>query len=87
MCISRVAISVGVMIAMMTSMVRHWKTARAFAILIIIAKELNTGPGKVCIVLNAQIPIRPQRSPIQGTPFSPRLFTKKVTARYKECIW
>ena len=82
MCISRVAISVGVMNATMGSMVRHWKTARAFAMLMRIAKELNTGPGVVCIVLNAQIRIRPQRgAPIQGAPISPRLFTKKVTIR------
>ena len=87
MCISRVAISVCVMVDMRGSMVSHWKTARAFAMLMRIAKELNTGPGVECIVVNAQIRIRSQSSPIQGTPISPRLFTKKVTARYKECIW
>ena len=46
---SRVAISAGVafLIAMIGNQVHHWKTARAFAISMRVAKELNTGPGVV----------------------------------------
>ena len=85
--------SVGVvlLIVMISPMVSHWMTARAFAMLMRIAKELNTGPGIVGIVigrvLNAQIWIRPQRTPIQWTPVSPRLFTKKITVRHEERTW
>ena len=41
--------SVGVvlLIVMISPMVSHWMTARAFAMLMRIAKELNTGPGIV----------------------------------------
>ena len=85
MCISRVAISVGVLVDMGGKRVSHWKTARAFAMLMRIAKELNTGPGKICIVSDVQIWIT-KRSPIQGANISPHLFTKKLSARYKECI-
>ena len=87
MCISRDAISVHVLVDMGGSLVSHWKTARAFAMLMSIAKELNTGTGVVCIARNAHIRIRPQSTPIQDTPIFPPLFTKKVTARYKECLW
>ena len=66
-------------------MVCRWKTARVFAILMRIAKELNTGPGKICFVSNVQ-PIPPKKSPIQGAAISPHLFTKKVSARYEERI-
>ena len=67
--------------------VYHWKTAKAFAMLMEIAKDLNTGPGVVGGAIHVQIRIRPQHSLIQGTHGSPRLFTKKVTTCYKECIW
>jgi hypothetical protein len=79
--ISRFAISAGVaiLIAMIGRKVSLWKTARAFAIMMRIAKELNTGPGVVCGVLNVEIRIRPHRLPIRGAPLSPRLFTKKIS--------
>ena len=89
MCISKVAIIVSALALlqdMILNLVSHWKTARAFAILMRIAKELNTGPGKMRFVLNVQ-PIPPKNSPIQGAAISPHLFTKKVSARYKEWIW
>ena len=84
--ISRYAISVSVIIAMMGKEVYHWKTARAFAILMRLAKELNTGPVVVCAI-NVRIQTRPQRTPIQRTFGSPRLFTEKVTAPFKVCVW
>ena len=87
--ISRFAISVGVasLIAMMKQVVYHWKTARAFAILMRVAKELNTGPGVVWVVINVRIRTRPQSTPLHGTITSPRLFTEKVTAHFKVCVW
>ena len=85
---SRVAISacVAELIAMMSNQVYHWKTAGAFAILMTIAKELNTGPGLVAVI-NVRIRTRPQRTTIQMTLGSLRLFTKKVMAHYKESMW